>query len=144
MARILGCKFVRKSRLSKVIRKTLVKITNKTLKSNVFKIANVLKKISKNYKAKPKTIKKSRKMLRNIFKKLIQGKKISPLTLILTKRMAKENCKIARNCFANNIFSKKCYSVSKLCLSMKSFVKKIKANKVGNVVSNLIKKFVNH
>lgn len=142
LARILGCKFVRKSRLSRVIRRTLRKITNKRLTSNVFKIAKVLKKISKNYKPKPKTVKKARKIIRSIFTKLVKGKKLKPITIMLTKRMAKKNCEIAKKCFANNIFSRKCFSVSKLCLNMKSIVKKIKANKVGNIVSGLIKRFI--
>jgi hypothetical protein len=139
LARILGCDFVRTGSLAKIVRKTVKKITTKRIKANVFNIAKMLKKISKNYKRKPRNLKKARKVLRNIFSKLVRGKKIKPMTVILIKKMAISNCKAADLCYKKNIFSRKCFEVSKLCLNMKSIVKKVRANRVGVVVSGLIK-----
>ena len=49
LARILGCPFVRKGPLSKIVRRSVEKITTKKVHSNVFHFAKMLKKISKNY-----------------------------------------------------------------------------------------------
>ena len=81
--------------------------------------------------------------MKTIVRKIVTGKKIRPKTVYLVKRLARYNCKAAHSCFRNNVFSKKCYQVSKVCLTMKSIVKKITAKKVGTVMSKLIKNFVN-
>ena len=118
------------------------KIITKNIEANVYTLTNMFKKISRNYRKRPRTIRKSRKIMRKVFSKLVRGKKIKPITLILVKKMAKNNCQAAGNCYKYNMFSHKCFEVSKMCLNMKSVVKKIKANKVGFVVSTLIKKFI--
>ena len=142
LSRILGCDFVRNGNLSNTIRKAIKKITKKNIEVNVFVLAKMLKQISKNYKRKPKTLRRSRKIMRKVFTKLVRGKKITPITMMLVIKMAKNNCHAAKACYNHNIFSHKCFEVSKMCLNMKSVVKKITANKVGLVVSKLIKRFI--
>lgn len=140
LARILGCDFVRTGSLAKVVRKTVRRITTKRIRTNVFKIAKMLKTISSNYKKKPRTVQRSRKIIRKIFYKLVKGKKIKPVTVLLIKKLAINNCKAAQICYSKNIFSRKCFDVSNLCLNMRSIVRKVRANRVGVVVSGLIKK----
>ena len=142
LSRILGCDFIRHGHLQKIVRKAMKKIITKNIEANVYTLTNMFKKISRNYRKRPRTIRKSRKIMRKVFSKLVRGKKIKPITLILVKKMAKNNCQAAGICYKYNMFSHKCFEVSKMCLNMKSVVKKIKANKVGFVVSTLIKKFI--
>ena len=142
LARILGCKFMRKGSLSRTLRKALRKIRNKTnIKKNVFKIANVLKKIT-NYKRKPKIVKKTKKVMKKILSKLLKRRKLKASTLIIIKDLKKKNCKKGKKCFNNSIFSRKCYQFSKNCINLKSVLKKVNANKVGSVMSTLIKQFI--
>jgi hypothetical protein len=147
LARMLGCHYVRFSKFSKIIRSAQSKLTNEGIGSNVEKLAIMLKRINSNYKPKKKKAKKpakkqakkSKKIVKKIFSKLITGKKISKKMKSILKKLTKNNCRAASKCFRNNIYTKKCFTVSRLCLSVKSIVKKIKAKKVGTAVSKILK-----
>lgn len=141
LARMLGCYYVRYSKFSKIIRQAQQRITTRGISTNVKQLVRMLKSISKNYKPKPKTVRKSKKIMKKIFSKIITGKKVNLKTKILIKKLAKNNCRAAKACFKHHIYTKKCYQVSRLCLTIKSVVKKIKAKKVGSVVSKLLKHF---
>jgi hypothetical protein len=142
LANILGCKFMRKGELSNSVRRALKKIRNKTnLKANVLKIANVLKKVI-NHKKKPKLIKKTNDLMKKVLVKLLNRKKIKPSTLIILNNLKQKNCRASKICYSRKIYSRKCYMLAQGCLKLRSFHRKAKANKMGNVVSSLIKNFL--
>jgi hypothetical protein len=141
LARMLGCYYVRYGKFSKIIRKAQRQITTKGIGSKVEQLTQMLIQMSKNYRPKKKSVKKSKKMMKKIYSKIILGKKINFKTKILLKKLSKNNCKAANQCFNSKVYSRKCFQVSRLCLTIKSIVKKIKAKKVGTVVSKILKQF---
>lgn len=143
LARILGCRYIRKGPLAKTVRKALRKMRSRMrIKANVFKIAEVLKNLT-NKKRKPKLIKKTNAVMKKVLIKLFNRKKVKRSTLILLNNLRIQNCKQSKKCFVNKLYSRKCYMHAQGCLKLRSLHRKARANKLGLVVSTLIKKFVN-
>lgn len=144
LARILGCKNMKKGPMSKTIRRAMNIIRKKTqFNENVFKIANVLKKMT-NSRRKPKLIRKTNRLIKQVLAKLLNRKKVNKSTLGIIENLKKQNCSKGKGCYRKNTYSKKCYSYAKACLKLKTLVNQTKDRRFGNVVSNLIKKFISN
>ncbi len=141
LARMLGCRYVRFGKFSKILRSAQRLITYNGISLNVNKLSDMLINISSRYRPKKKSKKYNKKLMKKIFAKIISGKKLKFRTKFLIKKLATINCRAASKCYRKQNYSKKCYQVSSLCLAVKSIVKKMKAKRVGTAVTKILKQF---
>ena len=142
LARILGCKFLRKSAIKQQVRKAMKKIRLKKFSmKNVKKLTKFFKSML-NHNTKKRVIKKTKKIMKKILFSYLKRKRLDSKTLIMLNKLIEKNCKIKNICFQRRIFSLKCYLHSKACLRLRSLKKTSKIAKQGNIMTKLIKKFI--
>lgn len=139
LSRILGCRFLRSTSISKHVRIAMKKIRSKVISpQNVTKYTDFFKSMV-NHRTKKKLIKKTKKVMKKILSNFLRRKKIDAKTRLLFNKLIKKNCRMSRICFVRKIFSRKCYMYSKSCIKLRSLKKTSKIARTGVVLTKLIK-----